>query len=316
MVLGNSRPPSLPPEAFPPAVARLRVQPLPLPAAAPLKVRRHTVAPGDTLWGIAAAAGVSVETLEDANHLTGQSVLRPGQVLEIPVLGATDSVRSTAPAPPPVRAEMRAEGRAYTVARGDTLWDIARRSGVGVEELASVNRLAVNGILHPGQVLSIPSPHRGAGAGALPRAAGGAAADRQPQASVALRARVRMVWPSSGIITSRFGWRIHPIFRTREFHTGVDIATRWGSPVLAARAGIVRFVGWMAGYGRMVVLDHGNGLETVYSHLSAALVKPGQRVAQGEVIGRIGSTGWSTGPHLLFEVRRNGVPVDPLRYLN
>jgi len=118
-----------------------------------------------------------------------------------------------------------------------------------------------------------------------------------------------------GIVTSRFGWRIHPIFGGREFHTGMDIATRWGSPVIAARGGVVRFVGWKSGYGRIVIVDHGDGMETAYSHLSAAVVNPGQRVEQGQAIGRIGSTGWSTGPHLLFEVRRNGVAVDPARYL-
>lgn len=117
-------------------------------------------------------------------------------------------------------------------------------------------------------------------------------------------------------MTSRFGWRVHPIFGGREFHTGVDIGARYGSPVVAARTGVVQFVGWKTGYGRIIVVQHDGGLETAYSHLSAAVVSPGDHVAQGQVIGRIGSTGWSTGPHLLFEVRRNGVPVDPAPYLN
>jgi len=106
------------------------------------------------------------------------------------------------------------------------------------------------------------------------------------------------------------------MFGTREFHNGMDIATRWGSPVLAARSGIVRFVGWMAGYGKLIVVDHGNGLETAYSHLSAMEVQPGAPVTQGQTIGRVGNTGWSTGPHLFFEVRRNGIPLDPARYLD
>lgn len=234
-----------------------------------------------------------MEALAGANHLRDGATLQPGQVLVIPGRGAeSPSPSGGAPAP----------SGSYTVAVGDTLWDIARRHGVSVEVLAAANRLSPTTILRPGEVLSLP--------------AGRQERDEPRASTTALRARARMLWPSSGIITSRFGWRIHPIFGTREFHTGLDIATRWGSPVLAARAGVVRFVGWMAGYGRMVVVDHGRGLETVYSHLSAALVRPGQYVAQGEVIGRIGSTGWSTGPHLLFEVRRNGVPVDPLRYLN
>lgn len=131
-----------------------------------------------------------------------------------------------------------------------------------------------------------------------------------------LAGHLRLLRPSLGTVTSRFGWRIHPIFGTPEFHTGVDIATRLGSPVIAARSGVIRFAGWRTGNGWLVIIDHGSGLETLYSHLSKLLVRPGQRVTQGKVIGRIGSTGWSTGPHLFFEVRRHGMPEDPARYLN
>lgn len=128
--------------------------------------------------------------------------------------------------------------------------------------------------------------------------------------------RLRLMWPSRGAVTSPFGWRIHPLFGTREFHTGLDIAGQSGAPVVAAYPGVVRFVGWKSGYGRLVVLDHGGGLETAYSHLSASTVRPGTRVLQGQEIGRVGSTGWSTGPHLLFEVFENGIPQDPTGYLN
>lgn len=129
-------------------------------------------------------------------------------------------------------------------------------------------------------------------------------------------ARLRLGWPTRGIVTSPFGWRIHPIFGTREFHTGIDIAGPSGAPVAAAYPGTVRFVGWKSGYGQLVIVYHGNGLETAYSHLSAASVQPGARVEQGQEIGRIGSTGWSTGPHLLFEIFENGIPRDPAGYLN
>jgi murein DD-endopeptidase MepM/ murein hydrolase activator NlpD len=161
--------------------------------------------------------------------------------------------------------------------------------------------------LPPPAAGSRPIPHRPAVAHAVGPA-------RAP-ASVRGPRRLALVWPSRGVVTSRFGWRVHPIFRRPEFHTGLDIATRYGSPVVAARAGVVRFVGWKTGYGRIVILYNGGGIETLYSHLSAAMVGPGQRVAQGQIIGRVGSTGWSTGPHLFFEVRRNGVPLDPSRYL-
>lgn len=128
--------------------------------------------------------------------------------------------------------------------------------------------------------------------------------------------RPRLQWPARGPITSPFGWRIHPIFGAREFHTGIDIAAQIGTPVVSAYPGIVRFVGWQGGYGRLIIIDHGNGLKTAYSHLSAVAVSPGDRVEQGQQIGRIGSTGWSTGPHLLFEVYENGSPRDPAGYLN
>ncbi len=121
-----------------------------------------------------------------------------------------------------------------------------------------------------------------------------------------------LLWPVPGPITSGYGWRIHPIFHTQEFHTGIDIAADWGTPIQAAADGTVIFTGWMGGYGMLVILDHGSGLSTTYSHLSSYAVRAGERVQRGHVIARIGSTGWSTGPHLFFEVRKNGQPLNPL----
>ena len=120
------------------------------------------------------------------------------------------------------------------------------------------------------------------------------------------------MWPASGPITSGFGWRIDPIFHRRALHTGIDIAAPWGARVEAAESGTVLYVGWMTGYGNVVVLDHGNGISTVYAHLSSYAVRAGDAVHRGQVIARVGSTGWSTGPHLHFEVRQDGQPTDPL----
>ena len=215
-------------------------------------------------------------------------------------------------------AEALPAAHTHTIAAGETLWDIARASGVTVASLAGANHITEASTLHPGQVLRLPAPGTPAPRAAL-RTSGPArhAAESAPvrAETPTMAERLRMLWPSSGTITSRFGWRVHPIFGTREFHTGLDIATRWGSPVIAVRSGMVRFAGWMAGYGRLVVVDHGSGLQTMYSHLSTMLVGSGQHVDQGDVIGRIGNTGWSTGPHLFFEVRQNGVPQDPSHYL-
>ena len=120
------------------------------------------------------------------------------------------------------------------------------------------------------------------------------------------------MWPASGPITSGFGWRIDPIFHRRALHTGIDIAAPWGATVEAAESGTVLYVGWMTGYGNVVVLNHGNGISTVYAHLSSYSVHAGDTVHRGQVIARVGSTGWSTGPHLHFEVRQDGQPTDPL----
>ncbi len=125
----------------------------------------------------------------------------------------------------------------------------------------------------------------------------------------------RFGWPVSGRITSGFGPRMHPIFRAVRPHRGIDFGARMGSAVVAADTGVVLFSGWYDGYGKIVMIDHGADLVTMYCHLSAYSVGNGDRVGRGQQIGRVGSTGISTGPHLHFEVRRNGTPVNPLGFL-
>lgn len=124
-----------------------------------------------------------------------------------------------------------------------------------------------------------------------------------------------MLWPAEGEITSPFGWRVHPIFGTQRLHTGIDIGADYGDSVRAADGGVVIHSDWMGGYGNAVIIDHGNGISTLYAHNSQLLVSEGQRVAKGQTISRVGSTGYSTGPHLHFEVRQNGSPVNPLNFL-
>ena len=122
-------------------------------------------------------------------------------------------------------------------------------------------------------------------------------------------------WPVSGEITSPYGYRVHPIWGTTIYHSGIDIGVDEGTPVHAADGGVVVWSGWMGGYGYAVVIDHGNGLSTLYGHNSELAVEEGQSVAKGQVISYAGSTGNSTGPHVHFEVRANGDPVDPMGYL-
>lgn len=133
--------------------------------------------------------------------------------------------------------------------------------------------------------------------------------------SVILRGTGAMAYPSDAATSSPFGWRMHPVLGYRRFHAGLDFAASYGSTIRAADSGRVIFAGWYGGYGRAVIIDHGNGITTLYGHSSELYVTDGQAVERGQAIAAVGSTGLSTGPHLHFEVRRNGTPVDPANYL-
>lgn len=123
------------------------------------------------------------------------------------------------------------------------------------------------------------------------------------------------IWPVRGEISSPYGERIHPIKGNKSMHTGIDIAAPLGTPIIAAKSGTVQFAGLAGGYGLTVIIDHGYGVSTVYAHCFQLNVKKGQEVKQGEIIALVGSTGLSTGPHLHFEIRMNGKPVNPENYL-
>jgi murein DD-endopeptidase MepM/ murein hydrolase activator NlpD len=149
--------------------------------------------------------------------------------------------------------------------------------------------------------------------------------DALQAASRALEARIRaaqstpgtaqapssagLIWPVQGPVTSPFGWR------WGRMHEGIDIGVPYGTPIHAAASGTIIYCGWESGYGNLTVIDHGGNLATAYGHQSSIAVSCGQQVSQGQLIGYVGSTGHSTGPHLHFEVRVNGAPVDPMGYL-
>ena len=121
-----------------------------------------------------------------------------------------------------------------------------------------------------------------------------------------------LMMPANGPITSYFGYRYHPILHFTRFHAGVDIGAGWGSPIVAAGDGQVVSAGWSGGYGREVEIAHGGGVTSLYGHMSEIVAQPGSFVRAGQLIGYVGSSGLSTGPHLHFEVRQGGQPVNPL----
>ncbi|MGA1845656.1 M23 family metallopeptidase [Deferribacter abyssi] len=124
------------------------------------------------------------------------------------------------------------------------------------------------------------------------------------------------VWPVRGWVSSKFGYRLSPFTGKRVFHEGIDIAARYGAPVRATAKGIVIYAGYKPGYGKLVTIDHGFGYVTRYAHNSKILVKVGQRVEKGDIIAKVGSSGFSTGPHVHYEVLVNGIPVNPVEFIN
>lgn len=143
--------------------------------------------------------------------------------------------------------------------------------------------------------------------------------NRQTASSNNMKVAGGFIKPISGRITSPYGWRVHPIFKSRTFHSGIDIGGPFNGAVQASNSGKVIYVGWYGGYGKVVIIDHGlyNGakITTLYAHLNSWNVKVGQYVSRGQVVGREGSTGYSTGPHVHFEVRVNGQTKNPLNYI-
>lgn len=125
-----------------------------------------------------------------------------------------------------------------------------------------------------------------------------------------------MAMPLRAKVTSPFGWRIHPIFRRKKFHTGIDLAGPMRSPIRASDSGHVLYTGRFGGYGNVVIVSHGNNLSTLYAHLSSYAVSKGANVSKGDIIGYEGATGFATGPHLHFEVRVEGKPHNPLNFVN
>ena len=264
------------------------------PPAPPLVVH---VQPGDSLWSIARAHGSTVDALAMANGLSAGSTLRVGLALTVP--GRFAAIDATTGAASPNIGGAAAEE--IRVMPGDNLWKIARQHNTTIAAIMSLNGLTSDR-LAVGEVLRVlPGPDLGIASAVVGSAA------YLPQGGDA------MVWPLVGQITSRFGWRRLTIGGSN-LHNGLDIGGRTGDPIRSATSGVVTFSGWRGGYGYVVVVENGD-TEYWYGHASALLVDVGERVAPGDLIARVGSTGISTGPHLHFEIRVDGTPIDPLPIL-
>ena len=204
-----------------------------------------------------------------------------------------------------------AGGVDHVVTRGQTLWRIAKVYGVEIEELARVNGIPDTSSLETGQVLFIPDAAEVLDVPAYPAPLDSVTAGSSP-AAAGDDGNGKWLWPvKNGEILSFYGAP-----RRTHRHQGIDIRGRSGQPVLATRPGRVTYSGsGMRGYGKTVIVDHGNGMTSLYAHNSSLLVRKGQRVKRGETIARVGRSGNASAEHCHFEIRRRDKPVDPLSYL-
>lgn len=250
------------------------------------EVVEYKVKSGDTISGIASKFGVSIDTIRWENNLTSIEAIKPGTALLIlPETGI----------------------RHKKVQPGETIYSIAKKYSVDSQVVITwpYNPFANDETfaLLVGQELFIPG---GMKPKERPWAPGAYVAQKTPDAGT-ISATGQFIWPASGSMAQYYRW----------YHQGIDIANKAAPPILAADAGLVTIAGWPdnIGYGNRVLIDHGNGFQTLYAHLSRIFVSSGQTVKRGDQIGQMGSTGRSSGVHLHFEIRQNGAAVDPLGYL-
>ncbi|MEW8978075.1 MAG: M23 family metallopeptidase [Symbiobacterium sp.] len=270
--------------ALPPAAAGEAASPAEAEAPRP-KVITYTVVEGDTIEAIAQRYGVSTETLLYVNDMYADDILQIGQELKIPTMDAL----------------------VYEVVPGDTMWGIADAFDADFEEIVAANPDVDADALKPGDIVFVP--------GGTPPSRRTMVASRGGSRTPSVPGRFD-IWPAWGRgTTDEFGWRTHPVTGVWHLHDGLDIDVDYGTPVAAVAAGTVTYADWLGGYGIAVKIDHGNGIMTMYAHLSQVAVSPGEWVNEGDLIGYSGSTGNSTGPHLHFTVLVDGEPVDPRGWL-
>ena len=246
----------------------------------------YIVKSGDSPSTIAAEHEISVNTVLWENDLSAYSIIRPGDELEI----------------------LPMSGLSHKVGKGETIGSISQKYDIKEETIVAANKLDEAGVLQAGSKLIVPGgKKRTYTAYTTDRYTGlSAIADIVKAPSATPAAGNKMNWPTvGGRTTQYYSWS----------HHAVDIADKRGTAIYAADTGAVESVGWGTGYGNQIVIDHGGGKKTRYAHLDKIHVKQGQKVSKGETIGAMGSTGWSTGPHLHFEVIINGRKYNPLNYI-
>ena len=253
----------------------------PYTAAPVLHVSIYHAKNGDNLWSIARKNDLDFYTLLSINRMKKANRLSIGQKVKVP----------------------NQRGLIHTVREGDSLEDIALEKGVSIRKIIRVNRILNPSEIRPGTDLFIPG------------AAVSYAYSKKLLKDSGIPPQFTMPCRRSRI-SSRFGYRKDPFTGRRAFHSGVDFAPGYGASAVAAMDGYVKYAGYMGGYGKLVVIRHTNGYTTRYGHLSRILVRKGKYVRQGQQIGKVGSTGRSTGPHLHFEIRKNGRPKNPLDFVH
>jgi murein DD-endopeptidase MepM/ murein hydrolase activator NlpD len=240
----------------------------------------HPVA-GDTYKTIAARFGLTEPALRSLNQANDGRLPPAGNDLLIP----------------------SKDGIYHVVLPGQSLSDIARAYSIPLKEVLRTNQKRGDGDVQPGEVLYLP------GAPYL------SCQDPRWLALMSLQTQRGFLKPTTGRFADGFGKRVHPITHRIVFHEGLDLAPGLGARVVASQDGKVIFAGMKAGYGRLIILDHGQGITSYYAHLDKILVKTGNTVKRGDLIGKVGESGKVTGPHLHFEIRVDGKPQNPLLYL-
>lgn len=287
-----------------PVEGRARPEATPRKDRDPLRVGKRPVvaSPREVLDEVrrgGSPAGTSVPT-ESQSEGAGRAihVVKPGEFLKKiagqygvdvqTLLAVNPTLNPRRPLQPGQRLwVVSRKGVVHTVQKGETLARIAHANRVPPEAIRQANPIVAQKGISEGEEIFIPGGF-----------------SRTPPTAY--------IWPVQGRLTDGYGYREHPISGENSFHQGIDIAVPLGRTFVAARSGRVIFSGWRGSYGRTIIIDHGDGDWTVYAHNSANLVREGQYVKRGEVIGRVGETGSTTGPNLHFEVRRHRRAVNPL----